>query len=863
MARGTNSDTSDSANTSRNALSPISLTLPSLFSNLRSNDLKSSSDSIANHSSPANRGCSNTKRNSITSENEDFNDSFELYPHELDPASDTYASKVPSVFLNEGLPLLRVSHKLKKRVFFRVDPSSLSFTWKYAPNASTMLAASRLLPGSNSGGSTKKKTYQFTVDDIKSVTHRYDASNYRTELHVLQEFELRWLLLIYFDRKRQKLKTLHVIADTEHDFRRLISVIESARRLRDDLAKHFLIDLKDMDEAQRNALVGKPDGKGRQVREFLTFDDVLKYSRRLNINVNTTHLRRTFDEVLAETGTGCSRDTLDFSQFRIFVARLRRRSDILKVWESYCDGKCMTCADFVLFATECQYESGDDLTRVFRRFCSSDSDVWLPENLNNYLLSKYSSPVFPSPPESYFNRPLQEYFISSSHNTYLTGRQVAGDLSIEGYIRTLLRGCRCVEIDVWDGEGDEGPSVNHGRTFTHGISFQNVVTTIKKHAFIATPYPLIISLDINCSQENQLKVVKILHETLGDTMVTEPITGGTPLTLPSPLELKHRILIKSKKTSPYIGTDTAAYSTTSTTTSFSEDGSGSKWGSLRKRTIHTRIHDDLSALGVYLQGLKFRNFSLPELKTYNHCFLLSEKSLNSMLKDASKKTAIDKHNKRYNMRVYPSKIRLKSLNFIPISYWAHGVQMVATNWQTFDIGQQLNEAMFNRKRGYVLKPDDLRRPLLKAGVQPSSVQKQMRFSIDIISAHQLPKLQGTDRAVNPFITFEIFGASDVTWDENSALLRTEVVEENGFNPMWNLRFSGVLSASDDLVFVRFLAKLLLLATTEEEPTTLGVVVARLTDLRRGYRYLPINDLSGEELVYLTIFVCIQYEEIDK
>lgn len=861
MARCQNSDSSDSANTSRNTLIPVSLSLPSIFSNLRTNEIKGSGDSLANHSLQLNRASSNGKKEPVPSYNDDFNDIYELYPHELDPASDTYASRVPSVFLNEGLPLLRVSHKLKKRVFFRVDPSSLSFTWKYAPNANTMLAASRLLPGSNSAGSAKKKTYQFTVDDIKSVTHRHDAANYRTELHVLQEFALRWLLLIYFDRKRQKLKTLHVIADTEHDFKRLISVIESARRLRDDLAKHFLIDLKDMDEAQRNALVGKPDGKGRQVREFLAFEDVLKYSRRLNINVNKAHLQRVFDEVLMETARGSSRGTLDFSQFRLFVARLRRRSDIMRVWEQYSDGKGMKVADFVLFASECQHEHDNDLPKVFHRFCSPDSDVWLPENLNNYLLSKYSAPILPSPPDSYFNRPLHEYFISSSHNTYLTGRQVAGDLSIEGYIKALLRGCRCVEIDVWDGEGDEGPFVNHGRTFTHGISFRNVVTTIKKHAFIATPFPLIISLDINCSQENQLEVVRILREILGETMVTEPITGGIPLTLPSPLELKHRILIKSKKTSSFFGTDSAAYSTTSTTTSFSEDGNGSKWASLRKRTIHTQIHDDLSALGVYLQGLKFRNFSLPELKTYNHCFLLSEKSMNSMLKDSSKKVAVDKHNRRYNMRVYPSKIRLKSLNFNPISYWAHGVQMVATNWQTFDIGQQLNEAMFGRKRGYVLKPDELRKPVLKSSLQVLSVQKKMRFSIDIISAHQLPKQQGTDRAVNPFITFELFGASNIVWDEHSALFRTEVVAENGFNPMWSLRFSGVLTAADDLVFVRLLAKLLLLALIEEESTTLGVVVARLTDLRRGYRYLPINDLSGEELVYLTIFVCIQYEEI--
>jgi len=103
------------------------------------------------------------------------------------------------------------------------------------------------------------------------------------------------------------------------------------------------------------------------------------------------------------------------------------------------------------------------------------ADVISKEGLTNYLMSDENAPVFLDRLDIYqdMDQPLPHYYINSSHNTYLTGRQFGGKSSVEMYRQCLLAGCRCVELDCWDGKDPENePIITHGRAMCTEILFK-------------------------------------------------------------------------------------------------------------------------------------------------------------------------------------------------------------------------------------------------------------------------------------------------------------------------------------------------------------------------------------------------------
>lgn len=808
---------------------------------------------------------------------------------------------------------------------------------------------------------------RFYLDDIRHIRLQKDARNYREELKVPSDVEARWFTIIYADQERYKakgghLKTIHLIASNQHTFELWTSTLEELTNYRHDL----MAGLAGQDEKVLKAhwrremerlFKGAPHSEDE---ENLDLTGVESLCRSLHIWCSKNVLRAQFGKADAD-GTGC----LNFNEFKDFVRRLKYRADIKdiyrKVTERDSDG--LDLNGFLKFLQDTQRidisVENDYWAKVFTIFAakSGPTSPILTESsqlrmdfsaFSNFICSEHGKIREHEGPNYKLDRPLNEYFISSSHNTYLLGRQFGGTSSVEAYITALQQRCRCIEIDCWDGD-DGRPIVKHGPTISSTLQswvpFADCISVIAEYAFKTSPYPLTLSLEVHCNPEQQQIMVDIMKDKLRDSLIQRPLMTNA-LTLPSPEELRYKILIKVKagsrpkqvvetpikgrerslsspfsrpqildntfipqgvplssppSMSPPDHTDSFLVGRGSMTTTSMSSADDSDIGhdatlrpSKRPSKQKSKIIGPLGELGVYTQGISFDSFTSHESKTYNHVYSLPENKFVKLCRDAESKAEVEKHNRRCLMRVYPGYWRVTSSNPDPLMFWRRGVQMVALNWQTYDLGMQMNDAMFasgSDRSGYVLKPDELRSISTSAETTPpllgtSKIQRKfIRFSVDLISAQQLPRpiRMSPEDILDPYVEIEMFSAEDKgkglaageggqdasARDGMSGIgsphrRRSRVVQANGFNPLFDETFKLSLATKyPDLVFVRW--------TVWNSPDgrnytnsanadPLAIFTAKLSTLEEGYRHLPLFDHNGDQFLFATLFCKIKKEE---
>uniref|UniRef100_A0A671W7G0 Phosphoinositide phospholipase C n=1 Tax=Sparus aurata TaxID=8175 RepID=A0A671W7G0_SPAAU len=666
--------------------------------------------------------------------------------------------------------------------------------------------------------SRKHDKAKITIDSIHEVCEGKKSEMFRR--YADNRFDPNCCFSIYYG---ERVKSLDLVSTNAEETRTWITGLKylmAGISDEDSLARRHLMWLQQtFSEADKNG-----DGT-------LSIGEVHQLLHKLNVNLPKQKVRQMFQDADTDENQG----SLGFEEFCSFYKMISTRRDLYLIMISYSNQKeVMDLQDLARFLENEQKMRGlakEYLADIVAKFepCPLNLQrmVLGIDGFTNFMRSP-AGDIF-NPEHNQVNQdmtlPLNNYFIATSHNTYLTGDQLLSQSRVEMYAYVLQAGCRCVEVDCWDGPDGE-PIIHHGYTLTSKILFKDVVETINKYAFTKSQYPVILSIENHCTVPQQKKMAEYLKEVLQDKLDLSGVNTQECKKLPSPEMLKGKVLVKGKKLPANLDPEAEEGDVSDEDTGDEEDEednddddddnaqvtagfffqrkkrirvknkaasdgesdvSGSREGTQivyhPKKTM--RLSRALSDLVKYTKSVRVHDIETQALMNSWQVSSLNETVMNQILQ--LKPAELVRFNQRQLLRVYPSNFRVDSSNFNPQPYWNAGCHMVALNYQTEGRMLDLNRAKFsaNGNCGYILKPKYMRKAAFNPTLDdPLPGHRKTQLVLKIISGQQLPKPKDSmfgDRGeiIDPFVKVEIIGLP-IDCSEQ----QTRVVDDNGFNPMW-------------------------------------------------------------------------------
>ncbi|XP_063173215.1 1-phosphatidylinositol 4,5-bisphosphate phosphodiesterase beta-3 isoform X2 [Candoia aspera] len=253
--------------------------------------------------------------------------------------------------------------------------------------------------------------------------------------------------------------------------------------------------------------------------------------------------------------------------------------------------------------------------------------------------------------------------------------------------------------------------------------------------------------------------------------------------------------------------------------------------------------EEMSTLVNYIEPVKFKSFEVAckRNKSYEMSSFVETKGLEQLTNSPME---FVEYNKKQLSRIYPKGTRVDSSNYMPQLFWNAGCQMVALNFQSLDLPMQLNLGIFeyNRRSGYLLKPEFMRRPDkffdpftedIVDGIVANTVK------VKIISGQFL-----SDKRVGIYVEVDMFGLPVDT----KRKFRTRTSQGNSFNPVWD---------EEPFVFHKVVLPTLAslrIAVFEEGGKFVGHRILPVSAICAGYHYISLRSESNQPLCLPALLV---------